>query len=86
MTFNELIRRGYALGLLQAEISTWQAFRKDRGTTSHTYDETKAAEIFLPHYPLSLMKRAFCCNKFKHDKKVQCDRITCDSPTRLSDC
>lgn len=46
MTFNELIRRGYALGLLQAEISTWQAFRKDRGTTSHTYDETKAAEIF----------------------------------------
>lgn len=46
MSFNELIRRGYELGLLKAELPEWKEFRKDRGTTSHTYDETKAQDIF----------------------------------------
>jgi nucleotidyltransferase substrate binding protein (TIGR01987 family) len=46
MTFNELVRRGYELGLLQAEIAEWKEFRKDRGTTSHTYDEAKAQDVF----------------------------------------
>lgn len=46
MTFNELIRRGYALGLLKSELIYWKGFRQDRGTTSHTYDETKAQGIF----------------------------------------
>ena len=46
MTFNEFIRRGYELGLLQAELRDWQAFRRDRGTTSHAYDETKARQVF----------------------------------------
>ena len=42
MTFNELVRRGFELGLLQAEMAEWKEFRKDRGTTSHAYDEEKA--------------------------------------------
>ena len=46
MTFNELIRRGYEAGLLQAELSEWKGFRRDRGTTSHAYDEAKAREVF----------------------------------------
>ena len=46
MTFNEFIRRGYELGLLRAELKDWQAFRRDRGTTSHAYDETKAQAVF----------------------------------------
>ena len=46
MTFNDIIRKGYEVGLLNAEISNWREFRKDRGTTSHTYDETKAQDIF----------------------------------------
>jgi nucleotidyltransferase substrate binding protein (TIGR01987 family) len=46
MNFDEIIRRGYELGLLQAELSDWREFRKDRGTTSHVYDEKKAQEVF----------------------------------------
>ena len=46
VTFNELIRRGYEAGLLQAELSEWKGFRRDRGTTSHAYDEAKAREVF----------------------------------------
>lgn len=44
MTFNELIRRGYEAGLLQAELSDWKRFRRDRGATSHA--EAKAREVF----------------------------------------
>jgi len=46
MSFNDLIRRGYDLGLLRAELAVWRAFRRDRGTTSHTYDAAKAQAIF----------------------------------------
>jgi nucleotidyltransferase substrate binding protein (TIGR01987 family) len=46
MDFSELIRKGYELGLLQAEISDWREFRKDRGTTSHAYNEAKAQDVF----------------------------------------
>jgi nucleotidyltransferase substrate binding protein (TIGR01987 family) len=45
-TFNDLILRGYEVGLLQAELSAWKAFRRDRGTTSHAYDEAKAIEVY----------------------------------------
>jgi nucleotidyltransferase substrate binding protein (TIGR01987 family) len=46
LSFNDLIRRGYALGLLQAELVDWKAFRKNRGTTSHTYEEAKARDVY----------------------------------------
>lgn len=52
MDFNDLVRRGYGLGLLQTEIAKWREFRKDRGTTSHTYDEDKARDVFenIPYF------------------------------------
>jgi len=46
MSFDELIRRGWAIGLLNEEIAQWREFRKQRGTTSHTYDAKKAELIF----------------------------------------
>jgi len=46
MSFDELIRRGWALELLNEEIAQWREFRKQRGTTSHTYDENKAELIY----------------------------------------
>ena len=46
MSFNQLIRRGWEVGLLRAELIEWKAFRRDRGTTSHSYDEAKAKAIF----------------------------------------
>ncbi len=46
MTFHELIRTGYEKGLLSSELSVWKEYRKERGTTSHTYDEEKAEAVF----------------------------------------
>lgn len=46
MSFNDLVRRGFELGLLKAEIAEWREFRKNRGSTSHAYDMNKAQEIY----------------------------------------
>jgi len=46
MTFNDTIRKGYEYGLLKSEIGVWRRFRQDRGTTSHTYNLTKAKAVF----------------------------------------
>lgn len=46
LSFNDLIRLGSQRGLLGAELADWQEFRKDRGTTSHTYDNEKAEDVF----------------------------------------
>mgnify|MGYP000367282347 CR=1 FL=1 len=37
-----LVRRG----LLRSDWSLWKEYRRARGTTSHTYDEEKAREVF----------------------------------------
>jgi nucleotidyltransferase substrate binding protein (TIGR01987 family) len=50
MSFQTIIRRGFELGLLKAEITEWKEYRKDRGTTSHAYDENKAQDVF-EHIP-----------------------------------
>ncbi len=33
MSFNDLVRRGYAIGLLQAELTEWKVYRRSRGIT-----------------------------------------------------
>ncbi len=45
LTFRDIIRLGYERELLGAELSEWESFRKNRGTTSHTYDQRKAEEV-----------------------------------------
>lgn len=45
-TLQHIIRLGYERGLLNADLREWMRFRKMRGTTSHTYDVKKAAEVF----------------------------------------
>ena len=47
MSFNNLVRRGLEAGLLSAELVVWKQFRKDRGTTSHTYNEDKAEAVVM---------------------------------------
>jgi nucleotidyltransferase substrate binding protein (TIGR01987 family) len=47
MTFNEIIRLGYERGLLSAELREWKAFRINRNATSHTYNETKAQDVYI---------------------------------------
>ena len=46
MSFGEIIRRGYELGLLKAEMAEWNAYRRNRGATSHVYDEKIAHSVF----------------------------------------
>ncbi len=46
LSFNDLIRTGCEKGLLRSELAVWKAYRKERGTTSHTYDEEKAEAVF----------------------------------------
>jgi nucleotidyltransferase substrate binding protein (TIGR01987 family) len=46
MSFQTLIRTGSEQGLLLSGWDTWVRYRKARGTTSHTYDEEKAREVF----------------------------------------
>lgn len=44
--FQDLIRSGNERGLLRSDWSRWKDYRTARGTTSHTYDQTKAREVF----------------------------------------
>jgi nucleotidyltransferase substrate binding protein (TIGR01987 family) len=46
MSFQNLIRTGSERGLLLTEVANWKVYREERGSTSHTYDEEKAIEIF----------------------------------------
>lgn len=46
MAFQDLIRSGNERGLLRSDWSRWKDYRTARGTTSHTYDEAKAREVF----------------------------------------
>ena len=46
LTFNEVIREAFGRGLIRSELSAWQEFRRNRGTTSHTYNEDKAQQVF----------------------------------------
>lgn len=46
MTFNNLIREAFGADLVMSDVTVWREYRKQRGTTSHTYDEAKAQEVF----------------------------------------
>lgn len=46
LSFQDLIRKGLDKGLLLSEVKEWNQYRQERGTTSHTYDELKAQEVF----------------------------------------
>jgi len=46
MTFNGILREAFRRGLVKSELREWQKFREKRGTTSHTYDEEKAQQVF----------------------------------------
>lgn len=46
MTFDDIIRESFGSGIIRSDISVWREYRKNRGITSHTYDETKAQQVF----------------------------------------
>ena len=46
MEFDQVIREAYGMNLLLSDVSSWRGHRAHRGATSHTYDESKAQEVF----------------------------------------
>jgi nucleotidyltransferase substrate binding protein (TIGR01987 family) len=46
LSFGDLIRLGFERGLLRSSYDVWSGFRQARGTTSDTYDQRKACEVY----------------------------------------
>lgn len=46
MVFNDIIRESYRQALVSSDIPVWREYRRNQGTTSHTYNEEKAQEVF----------------------------------------
>ena len=46
LVFNDVIREAFRLGLASSEVLEWREYRRNRGTTSHTYNEERAQEVF----------------------------------------
>lgn len=46
MTFNDIIRTAYGKNIVRSDVPVWCEYRKKRGTTSHTYDEDEAQQVF----------------------------------------
>jgi nucleotidyltransferase substrate binding protein (TIGR01987 family) len=46
MSFPDLIRTACEQGLLLSDLSAWLVYRKERGATSHVYDQKKAQQVF----------------------------------------
>jgi nucleotidyltransferase substrate binding protein (TIGR01987 family) len=46
MDFQNIIRKAYEKGLIIGEWKDWREYRKDRGATSHTYNEDIADQVF----------------------------------------
>ncbi len=62
--FQNLIRTGNERGLLKSDWRTWKNYREKRGTTSHTYDGAKAAEVF-EIIPAFLLEARFLSERLK---------------------
>ena len=46
MSFSAIMREAFGRGLVQSELAVWKFYRMLRGTTSHTYDASKAQTVF----------------------------------------
>ena len=61
-SFSDIIREGYARGVLNEEIAQWKKFREYRGITSHGYDEHKA-QLVYENIPPFLAEAKFLYDK-----------------------
>ncbi|MCG8529042.1 MAG: nucleotidyltransferase substrate binding protein [Desulfovibrionales bacterium] len=46
MSFSDIMREAYRLGLVSSDVTVWREYRKNRTITSHTYDVAKARQVF----------------------------------------
>lgn len=64
MSFNDVIREAFSQSLVQAELREWKEFRRNRGTTSHVYDERKAQEV-LDSVPAFLQEARYLLSRLQ---------------------
>jgi nucleotidyltransferase substrate binding protein (TIGR01987 family) len=69
MSFPTLIRTASEHGLLLSDWSVWKEYRQERGTTSHTYDEKKAIEVFA-ELPRFLKEAQYLLKQLKKRNKL----------------
>lgn len=65
MYFDEVVREAFRQSLVQAEIPVWRDFRRNRGITSHTYDEEKAKEV-LRSVPAFLVEARYLLKQLQN--------------------
>jgi nucleotidyltransferase substrate binding protein (TIGR01987 family) len=73
MDFNETIRTAYARGLLRSELAIWREYRKERGTTSHAYNEEKAMSVF-EDIPAFLLDAQYLLAQLKQRQERESDQ------------
>jgi nucleotidyltransferase substrate binding protein (TIGR01987 family) len=58
MSFPDMIRLGFARGLLAEEWAAWRRYREARNKTSHAYDRSKAEEVvkMIPGFLASALR------------------------------
>ena len=69
--FNDVIREAYRQALLRSELPAWMEFRRNRGTTSHAYNEEKAQEVF-ESVPDFLQEARYLLNRL-HERNESLD-------------
>ena len=68
LVFNGVIREAYRQDLIRSELPAWHEFRRNRGTTSHTYNVDKAQEVF-ESIPGFLEEARYLLNRL-HERSV----------------
>lgn len=68
MSFQNLIRTGCERNLLLSDVEAWVNYRRERGITSHTYEEEKAIEVFN-NIPAFLAEAKFLLKRLLESSK-----------------
>jgi nucleotidyltransferase substrate binding protein (TIGR01987 family) len=67
LSYNQLIRLGYAKNLINAELVVWKLFRENRGEASQAYNVEKAIDV-VSHIPKFLEEVKYLyCKLLKHE-------------------
>lgn len=70
LSFSDMIRTACEYGLLQGDVAIWKEYRRQRSTTSHVYDQKKAADVFKM-IPLFLKEAKYLLLQLKsHSQKL----------------
>lgn len=85
MTFQERVRRAYAVGLIPNSWDKWWEYRDDRAATSHGYNAQRALAIVVKLPVFYQEVSALLVNLARHHDPVFHDSASHDSNPTVSD-